>query len=417
MNRNRPLPTLLVAFAAATLMAVTMGSRSSFGLFVSPINTATGLGLVTISFAAAFNHLLWGFAQPLAGLAAERFGVARVIMTGCVALAIVTALLPFARSATELVLVLSLLAVTGAAAGSNGILLGEVSRRVDVAQRGIAVGIVGAGGSMGQLVLGPTTQGMISWAGWQAAMFALAALALLAAPLAWVFRRTSSVTTPTSTASAGMPVRDALASPAFWLIALGFGVCGFHVSFLISHMPGVIAACGLPPGVSGWWIAVVGLCNVVGSLAAGFMIRRGSMRRALMVLYALRAAGVALFLMLPKTEWVLLGFAGWMGLTYMATLPPTAGLVGKLFGLRHMATLLGVVMMVHQVGAFAGVWLGGIAVSVSGHYDWIWYADIVLALLAVALHLPVREMASPAGTSRTGLGAAAATVSLRPSAA
>ncbi|HRQ56751.1 MAG TPA: MFS transporter [Azoarcus taiwanensis] len=418
MNGNRHIPTLLVALAAAALMGVTMGSRSSFGLFVSPLNTTTGLGLVTISFAAALNHLLWGIAQPAAGLAAERFGVTRVIVVGCVSLAMVTALLPFARSATELVLVLSLLAVTGAAAGSNGILLSEVSRRVDAEHRGLAIGIVGAGGSVGQLVLGPITQGMISWAGWQAAMFALAVLALLAAPLAWAFRRGSAVVAMPSPSTAGMPVRDALASPALWLIALGFGVCGFHVSFLISHMPGVIAACGLPPSVSGWWIAVVGLCNVVGSLAAGSMIRRGSMRTALIVLYALRAIGVGLFLALPKTEWVVLGFAGWMGLTYMATLPPTAGLVGKLFGLRHMATLLGVVMLVHQLGAFLGVWLGGVAVTVSGHYDWIWYADILLALVAVVLHLPIREAASPDDTARNGAtGATPAWASIRPATA
>jgi predicted MFS family arabinose efflux permease len=393
---------VIVAAAAASLMAITMGSRSSFGLFVSPLNTATGLGLITISFAAALNQLLWGAAQPFVGALSDRFGASRVLATGGLLLAAGTAMIPFAQSGAGLVFGFSMMAIAGAAAGGNGLLLGEVSRRVSPEQRGLAVGIVGAGGSIGQLVLGPGTQGLISSVGWEAAMFGLAALALLGLPLAMVFR-TPVRTTPCDTCDKPpSSVRTALASPAFWYISGGFFVCGFHVAFLTSHMPGVIALCGLSPGISGWWLAIVGMCNIIGSIAAGAAIRRGSMRRALMVLYGLRAVGVALFLALPKSEWVVLGFAGWMGLTYMATLPPTAGLIGKLFGLERMATVLGAVMFVHQTGAFLGVWLGGIVVTISGSYDWIWYADIVLAVLAAAIHLPLREDARPARTKQSG---------------
>lgn len=391
MHTRRPLPPLAIALAAAALMAITMGSRSSFGLFVAPLNAATGLGLVTISFAVAVNQLLWGLAQPFVGLVAERHGSARVIAAGGLGLAMGSALLPFVGSAAELVLALALLAFAGAAAGSNGLLLGEVGRRVSPERRGLALGIVSAGGSAGQLLLGPTSQGMITSAGWQSAMLGLAALALLALPLALMFRTPARAPAAVGEESPSVPVRAALTCPAFWFVTGGFFVCGFHVSFLISHMPGVIADCGLPAGLAGWWIAVVGLCNIIGSLLAGAAIRRGSMRRALMLLYALRALGVVTFLALPKTDWVMLGFAAWMGLTYMATLPPTVGLVGKLFGLRHLATLVGVVMLVHQIGAFLGVWLGGIVLTVTGSYDWMWHADIVLALLAVAIHLPLVE--------------------------
>ena len=392
MNRE-PVSALVIASAAAALMAITMGSRSSFGLFVSPLNTSTGLGLATISFAAALNQLLWGVAQPFVGAAADRFGAARVIACGGLALASITACLPFVDTAPELVTVLAALAIAGAAAGSNGLLLGEVSRRVSATQRGLAVGIVGAGGSAGQLLLGPSIQGTISLAGWHTAWFGLALLALVCLPLAMPFRRHRLEAAERAPEAEGADVGEALTHPMFWCIAGGFFVCGFHVAFLISHMPGVIALCGLPASVSGWWIAIVGLCNIIGSIAAGTMIRRGSMRQTLMALYALRAVGVALFLVLPTSEWMVLAFAAWMGLTYMATLPPTAGLVGKLFGLRRMATLLGVVMMVHQFGAFLGVWLGGLAVTRHGGYEWIWYADIGLALIAIALHLPIREAA------------------------
>ncbi len=382
---------MAVAGAAALLMAITMGSRSSFGLFVSPLNTATGLGLATISFAAAMNQLMWGVAQPFVGALSERFGAMRVIACGGLLLAAATAALPFLNGGPELVFGFSLIAIAGAAAGSNGLLLGEVSRRVAEQRRGLAVGIVGAGGSAGQLVLGPGTQGLISTAGWQGALTALALLALLAVPLAWVFRTPAQVRGGQPAADPDVPVRAALRSRAFWIVTGGFFVCGFHVAFLTSHMPGVIALCGLPPVVSGWWLGIVGLCNIVGSIAAGAAIRRGSMRRALMVLYGLRALGVALFLMLPKNTGTVLGFAAWMGLTYMATLPPTAGLIGRLFGVRRMATLLGVVMFVHQIGAFLGVWLGGLVVAANGDYEWIWIADVVLSLLAAAVHLPLRE--------------------------
>lgn len=256
---------MAVAGAAALLMAITMGSRSSFGLFVSPINTATGLGLVTISFAAALNHLLWGLAQPVVGVVADRFGAARVIVAGGLLLAAGTALIPFADSGAGLVAGFSLIAIAGAAAGGNGLLLGEVSRRVSAERRGLALGIVGAGGSAGQLVLGPSTQGMISAAGWSGAMFGLAALALFAIPLALAFRRPQPAAhVQVAREDSPQAVGAALRSPAFWCIAGGFLVCGFHVSFLLSHMPGVIALCGLPETLSGYWLGLVGLCNIVG---------------------------------------------------------------------------------------------------------------------------------------------------------
>jgi predicted MFS family arabinose efflux permease len=188
-------------------------------------------------------------------------------------------------------------------------------------------------------------------------MYVLAALALLALPLSRAFdpRPESSGVAP----PAPVEVRDAWVDPNFWLICGGFFVCGFHVSFLLAHMPGQIELCGLPASLSGQWIAVVGACNVIGSLAAGAAIERVSMKHLLASLYALRALGVALFLAAPKNEATMFAFAVWMGLTYMATLAPTSGLVGKLFGTHRLATLLGVVMPIHQVGAFLGVWLGG----------------------------------------------------------
>jgi len=391
MNQ-RHLNASLITAAASVLLAITMGSRSSFGLFVSPLNSATGLGLAAISFAAAVSQLVWGAAQPAVGALADRHGTARVIAIGGLLLALSSALVPWVDGAAALVLVLAISAAAGAAVGSNALLLGVVSRHVPAERRGLATGLVGAGGSAGQLLLAPATQGMIAATGWVIAMFALSALALAALPLSRAFRQ-GAAPAPAPAEAAGAGVREALGSRSFWLIVGGFFVCGFHVSFLVTHMPGAIELCGLPAVLAGQWLAVVGFCNIVGSIVAGAVIQRVSMSRTLSVLYALRAIGVAAFLAAPKTERTLLAFGVWMGLTYMATLPPTSGLVARLFGVRHLATLLGVVMFAHQVGAFLGVWLGGVALETTGSLDGIWWTDIALAVLAAAINLFIREAA------------------------
>jgi MFS family permease len=377
---------LLVA-AAVGLLAVTMGSRTVFGLFISPLNSATGLGFAAISFAVAVGQLTWGAAQPLTGLLADRFGAARVIAAGCLLGAASGALVPFAGGAATLTLILGLSGIA-ATVGSPSLLVGTVSQRFAPAQRGLVAGIVGAGGPLGQLALAPATQGLITLAGWTTAMFSIAALSLAALPLALAFRRRPALR---AAAQPGATVREALGSRAFWLINATFFVCGLHVFFLVTHLPGVIELCGLPASVSGAALALLGLFNIAGSVGVGFVIQRFSMQRTLAALFAARALGVALFLLAPKTEFTVLAFSVWMGLTYMAVLPPTAGLVGKLFGAERLATLLGLVFMLHQVGAFLGSWLGGVALELTGSYDAMWKLDVTLAVIAAALSLTIPE--------------------------
>jgi predicted MFS family arabinose efflux permease len=421
-NPARAGAWLLVA-AAVLLLAITMGSRTVFGLFISPLNSATGLGIATISFAVAVSQLTWGTAQPLVGMLAERYGAARVIVAGSLLAAAASALVPFAHNAWLLVAVL---AVSGVAAtvGSPSLLVGTVSQRVSAQQRGLVAGIVGAGGPLGQLVLAPATQAVISFAGWVTAAFSLAVLALVALPLALAFRRrpaqaasaATGAAVPPSTQATPQPsatLREALTSRGFWLINATFFVCGLHVFFLVTHLPGVIEVCGLPASVSAAALAVLGLFNIAGSIGAGWVIQRWSMKWTLSWLFAARAAGIALFLFAPKTEAVVLAFSVWMGLTYMAVLPPTAGLIGKLYGTQRLPTLLGITFMLHQVGAFLGSWLGGVALEATGSYDSMWLADLGLAIAAAAVALTIRESnrvaqpAPPAGNGRTALATAA----------
>ena len=404
---------LLVA-AAVLLLAVTMGSRTVFGLFISPLNSATGLGIATISFAIAVSQLTWGAAQPLAGILAERYGPARVIVAGSLLAATASALLPFAGSAA---LLIGVLAVSGIAAtvGSPSLLVGTVSQRVSAERRGLVAGIVGAGGPLGQLVLAPATQAVISLAGWATAAVAIAALALVSVPLALAFRRRPAPAAAVAQAApqAGATLREALTSRGFWLINATFFVCGLHVFFLVTHLPGVIELCGLPANVSGLSLAVLGLFNIAGSIGAGYVIQRYSMKRTLSWLFAARAAGIMAFLAAPKTEATVLAFSVWMGLTYMAVLPPTAGLIGKLYGTQRLPTLLGVTFMLHQAGAFLGSWLGGVFVEATGSYDAMWKLDLALAMAAAALALTIREQpaapcaAAAAGRRGTALASAA----------
>jgi MFS family permease len=380
-----------VVAAATTLAALAFGLRAVLGMFLGPLNTSTGAGFAAVSLALAMSQLVSGIAQPLCGVASERFGPSRVVAIGALALAAAVALLPLAQGTLGLMLAFALLAAAVGAVGSTPILLGAVNMRLPAAQAAVASGIVGAGGALGQLSLAPLTQWTMADFGWTTALYVLAAVALVGLPLAWLLPGRPARPARDGEDASAASLRVAFTDARYWWIALGFAACGFHVSFLLAHMPGVIEACGVGAAWSGIWLGILGVANVTGSIGAGFALRRMSHLRLLALVYGARALGVIAFLLAPKSVPVLLVFAAWMGFTYMATVPPTSGLVSRLYGARHLATLFGVVMLVHQVGSFLGVWLGGLAVEHLGGYDAIWLLDIGLAVAAVAIHLLLRE--------------------------
>ena len=389
-------PQWKITAAATALTALIAGSRTSFGLFLSPINTATGLGMASISLAAAFGQLAAGLALPFVTALARRHGTGRVIASGACLLAASTALVGLANGLLALVFLMLVVQAAGAAVASNALLLGEVSRRAPAEERGLASGIVGAGGPAGQLLFAPLVTLLIAREGWIAALWGIAALALFALPLSLSFkpRARDLQATPAAQATGG-----ALRDQRFWLIAASFGICGFHVAFLSIHMPGVIEQCGLSTGFAGLWLAIAGAANMAGSIGIGVLMRRQASAPLLMAIYGLRAASVALFLIVPPSPVALLVFAVSMGATYMAALPPTAELLTRSFGVQRLSALLGTIMLVHQVGGFAGAWLGGIAVERTGGYAPLWLADMALAGVAAALQWPLRPAAPPAAPS------------------
>lgn len=397
----------LVMLAAGGTFALTMGARQSMGLFLPALNTSTGLGLGSISLAFAFGQLWWGLTQPFAGALADRYGAGRVLVAGIVLLAIGTFITPLMSTTLGLIFAIGVLASGGSGLAGPAVLMSAAVRMISPARRGIATGIVNAGGSLGQFVTAPIAAALIVGIGWGSAMQALALMTLLCLPAAWVLRGTAAaapdVVPDARPVGARAAVAQALRHPGYVLLAMGFFVCGFHVAFLAVHLPGVIEACGLPTQWGGWALAMLGLFNIVGSLAVGWAVGRWRMKSLLALIYATRAVAVLLFLLAPKTGTVVLVFSAVMGLTYLSTVPPTAGLVTKFFGPANMATLFGVVMLTHQVGAFFGSWLGGKVFEWTGDYDWFWYADIVLAIGAALIHLPIRE----ARLQRAGAPAAA----------
>jgi len=388
----------LVLLAAAGVFALTMGVRQTMGLFLSSLNTSTGLGIGSISLAFAFGQLWWGLTQPFAGGIADRIGTGRVILVGVLLVALGTILTPFMTSTAGLIFAIGVLAAGGAGMAGPSVLMAATTRLVPPARRGLASGIVNAGGSFGQFAMAPIAAVLMAGVGWAAAMQWLGVLVLLALPAAFVLKGNARALAAESAAASGArplgvgeAVRQALANPSYRMLSAGFFVCGFHVAFLATHLPGVVEACGLSPQIGAWSLAMIGLFNIVGSLAMGWAVGRWRMKSLLALLYATRGVAVLVFLLAPKTPAVMLVFAAVMGVTFLSTVPPTAGLVAKFFGPANMAMLFGIVMLAHQVGGFLGAWLGGQVFQATGSYDWVWYIDILLAVGAALVHLPIRE--------------------------
>jgi MFS family permease len=383
----------IVTAAAAAILMVTMGARQSLGLFVSPINTSTGLGLVSISLALAVGQFTWGAIQPIAGAVADRFGPGRVVAAGLFVLAIGTALTPFMTSSFGLIVSLGMLSAIGSGAGSFSVLIGAAAKKLHAQARGQAAGVINAGGSFGQFVFAPLSQKLIGAFGWMGAMWTLAAITLAALPLVRLLAPKGPPPSKPAPHETGMwhTVKGAMGDRSYLLLHAGFFTCGFHIAFLVTHLPGEVNLCGLPPTVASWSLAIIGLANIAGSLIAGSLTSRVRSKYILAVMYGSRALLIGWYLLAPKTSITFYVFAAGLGLTWLATVPPTAAIVGKLFGIRYLATLFGLTLLSHQIGGFLGAYLGGLAFESSGNYQWMWYADMALAALAAVVNLPIRE--------------------------
>jgi predicted MFS family arabinose efflux permease len=390
--------TPAVVVACGCLIALlTFGIRASFGLFTLPISEAHGWGREVFALAIAVQNLLWGAGQPFAGALADRFGSARVLAAGGVLYAVGVALMAVAATPLQMHLSAGVLIGLGLAGGSFTIVMAALARRVPPERRSWAMGIATAAGSLGQFVMAPLGQAFILAYGWQTALLILAAGAAIVPLLA-----TAMVSSPSSLSSAGeidLGLKETLARAfghrSYLLLTAGFFVCGFHVAFITVHLPPYLLDVGADPRLAAWSIAIIGLCNVVGSYGAGVLGGRHSKRWLLASIYLLRSVAIALFVLLPVTTLSVLLFAAAIGILWLSTVPPTSGLVAVMFGTRYIATLFGVVFFSHQVGAFLGIWLGGLFFELYGSYDAVWWMSVALGLFAALIHLPIVERPAP----------------------
>ena len=381
--------TTSLVLCASLVLLLAMGVRATFGLFMQPMGLAHGWGRDVFSLAFAIQNLMWGVAAIGVGMAADKYGAGRTIALS--AALYFLGLLGTRYAGTELALYASagILMGLGQAGTTFAVLLPVVGRAVPASQRSAALGLVSAGGSMGQFVLVPAGQWLIDTLDWTGALWVMAALMLLAIPLAT--RLTGRPEATASGLSLGGAIRQAVRHPSFHLLFWSYAVCGFHTAFLTLHLPAYAVDSGLKASDGAMALALIGLFNILGSYGAGRLGGRFSKKTLLAGMYGVRAAAIALLLIFPLTPWLLAVFSSVIGLVWLGTVPLTVGLVGHIYGMRYAATLSGIVFLGHQIGSFVGVWLGGKLYVATGSYDVVWWMALGLGVMAAALSLPIRE--------------------------
>ncbi|WP_207885060.1 MFS transporter [Pseudomonas sp. 30_B] len=379
-----------ILLSGALILALSLGIRHGFGLFLAPMSAEFGWGRETFAFAIALQNLIWGIAQPFTGAIADRFGAMRTVLVGGILYAIGLVLMGYSDSAFSLSLSAGLLIGIGLSGTSFSVILGAVGRAVPLERRSMAMGISAAAGSFGQFAMLPGTLGLISWLGWSAALLALGLLVAFIVPLA-ALMRDKPLPVQGHEQTLGEALREAAGHSGFWLLSLGFFVCGFQVVFIGVHLPAYLVDRHLPATVGTTVLALVGLFNVFGTYIAGWLGGRMSKPKLLTGLYLLRGVVIVAFLWAPLTVWTAYAFGIAMGLLWLSTVPLTNGTVATLFGVRNLSMLGGITFLFHQIGAFLGGWLGGYVYDHTGNYDLVWQISILLSLLAGLLNWPVRE--------------------------
>ncbi|WP_201258413.1 MFS transporter [Sphingopyxis macrogoltabida] len=384
----------IVILCAAFIVTLAMGVRQSFGLFLPQMSVDIGISRSDFGLAMALQNLLFGLVQPFVGALADKHGAGRVVLAGALLYALGLVGAAFATDAIGLHISFGILIGMAQSATTFVVVLGAVGRVVSPEKRSSAFGMVTAGGSLGQFLVVPLASMLLGDLGYHQTLWIMAGLVALCGLLAiGVAGRTDS--NPGITAAVEQTAREALREAAvhrgYWLLNAGFFVCGFHIAFIATHLPAYLDDKGLGIEIGAQVLALVGLFNILGSYVFG---RAGDLMRqkyVLSVLYVARSAVIALFLFLPLTHWTALAFAGAMGFLWLGTVPLTSGIVGRIFGVRYLSMLYGIVFLSHQVGSFFGAWMAGLIFDATGSYDIAWGFAIALGLFAGIVHLPIAD--------------------------
>lgn len=387
-----PRNATMIVVSAAIILALSLGVRHGFGLFLAPVSAANGWDREVFAFAIALQNLVWGLAQPAAGYLSDRHGAGRVILAGALLYAAGLAGMASFNSPAGFTIAAGLLVGLGLAGTTFPIVFAVVARALPADQRSLAFGVTMAIGALGQFLMLPAAVVAIEELGWKSAFLAGAAIVVLAIPLSfWLFERPRERPAVLAPENAKDTVRHALANRSFQLLSLGFFVCGFHVVFIVTHLPAYLADMGLTGPIAARVLALIGLFNVAGTLAAGWLGAHIAKPVVLTWIYLGRALAIAAFVLLPASAASAYVFACAMGLLWLATVPLTNAIVATMFGERSLGMLGGLVFLAHQLGSFLGSWLGGAMYANMGSYDAAWGVAILLGLIAALVNLPVRE--------------------------
>ncbi|WP_180101908.1 MFS transporter [Acinetobacter sp. YH12126] len=389
-------PLIYMLIGSAIILALSLGVRHAFGLYLVPMSDEFGWGHNVFSLAIAMQNLIWGAVQPITGAFADKYGSKIVVAVGGALYAL--GLLLMAISSTGLLLNLSAGLILGLAlsATSFPVLLSAVGRAAHPDKRSLAMGIASAAGSFGQFIMLPSTLLLLQKFGWSSALVVSAILIALIIPLAWMLKAPMYVApNATNTHEASLTFKQILQlaweHKPFWFLALGFFVCGFQVVFIGIHLPGYLIDHGFNTTTGTIFLALVGLFNIVGTYTAGWLGGKYSKPKLLMGLYGLRGIAIIAFLLLPLSTWTIYAFGVIMGLLWLSTVPLTNGIVANMFGVKYLSMLSGIVFFTHQVGSFFGGWLGGVNHDMTGNYNAIWIFSIVLSIFGVLVHFMVNE--------------------------
>ena len=393
MRHTEPLGLRIWFFVAigGLIVFLGLGIRSTFGIFLAPMSLDLGWGREVFALAIAIQNLMWGLGQPIAGMLADRFGTGRVLAVGGLFYAI--GIIGMANSPSPFMFHVTggLLVGLGLSGASFTLVLSALGRIVPEQHRNLAFGVCTATGSIGQFLLVPRGQAFLNSYGWAVVLVLLALLVALVMPLSIFMRGRPEETAIASKQSMSEALSEAAQHSGYVYLILGFFVCGFHITFVATHLPAYITDQGLSAEVGAWSLAVIGLFNVFGAICAGILANKFQKKNLLSLIYLSRGLFMVLFILLPISQTTVLIVSAGLGFSWLSTVPLTSGIVAQVFGPRYMATLFGFVFVSHQLGSFMGVWLGGKIFDETGSYTMVWWLSIVLALFAALVHLPINE--------------------------
>jgi len=381
---------IFVLIAGSILLALAFGIRHSFGIFLIPISEKNQWGREVFAMGLAFQNLMWGIWQPFTGRISDKIGAGVVVLVGAILYSLGLFLMGTLSTKTGFVIASGILGI-----GISGVtfpIFGAISRSVTPEKRSVSIGIAMSSASLGQFVMLPASLTLLQNFGPTLAFGILSVLSLIMLALAVpMFEKPIQQTTTSQDLSLREVLTEAFSHKGFWLLCFGFFVCGFHILFIMTHVPAFLIDKGLSPQIGTIVLALIGLFNIFGTYYAGFLGSKIRKPLILSFIYGSRAVIILIFILFPISNLTAYVFASLMGILWLSTIPPTQGTITTVFGIKNMSMLYGIAFLFHQVGAFLGGWLGGKVYDVTGSYDIVWYISIALGVFGAIINYPIEE--------------------------